>query len=404
MAKSRYSLRTHPIMSKNIVVLISGRGSNFKAVYERSVQENWPEKYGVRISGVISNRPEAGGLTFAKENNIPFKVIDHKEYPTREAFEEELIKACEDFDADLIVLAGFMRVLTSLFVNAFEGRILNIHPALLPMFPGLHTHERALEAGIRIHGVTVHFVSAVLDGGAIVGQAAVPVLAGDTPDELAARVLKQEHILYPRAVRLVAEGRVRLENGRTIMDRGAKSGTCDSRLNRSATRSNKLESKTNRSGAARPGRRREAPKRHLTDRQRAAKERLARMSPEERRTHDPKKAPNPRMKSTHNGEVRITSLIVDELAKALRKILKLNGPADVLMSLYFKNARHLGPRERTIIAEAIYYTMRHLSMITWRMAPFARLKHRSSPGCSRSRCSTASTAFRIPPSDAKRNL
>ncbi len=221
MAKSRYSLQTHPIMSKNIVVLISGRGSNFKAVYERSVQENWPEKYGVRISGVISNRPEASGLTFAKENNIPFKVIDHKEFPTREAFEEELIKACGDFEADLIVLAGFMRVLTPLFVNAFEGRILNIHPALLPMFPGLHTHERALEAGIRIHGVTVHFVSAVLDGGAIVGQAAVPVLAGDTPDELAARVLKQEHVLYPRAVRLVAEGKVRLENGRTIMDREA---------------------------------------------------------------------------------------------------------------------------------------------------------------------------------------
>lgn len=135
-----------------------------------------------------------------------------------------------------------------------------------------------------------------------------------------------------------------------------------------------MESKTNKSGAARPGRRREAPKRHLTDRQRAAKERLARMSPEERRTHDPKKAPNPRMKSTHNGEVRITSLIVDELAKALRKILKLDGPADVLMSLYFKNARHLGPRERTIIAEAIYYTMRHLSMITWRMAPVCPAK------------------------------
>lgn len=148
-------------------------------------------------------------------------MIDHKEFPTREAFEEELIKACGDFEADLIVLAGFMRVLTPLFVNAFEGRILNIHPTLLPMFPGLHTHERALEAGIRIHGVTVHFVSAVLDGGAIVGQAAVPVLAGDTPDELAARVLKQEHVLYPRAVRLVAEGRVRLENGRTIMDREA---------------------------------------------------------------------------------------------------------------------------------------------------------------------------------------
>lgn len=121
-------------MSKNIVVLISGRGSNFKAVYERSVQENWPEVRRPNF-GVISNRPEAGGLTFAKENNIPFKVIDHKEFPTREAFEEELIKACGDFEADLIVLAGFMRVLTPLFVNAFEGRILNIHPALLPMFP-----------------------------------------------------------------------------------------------------------------------------------------------------------------------------------------------------------------------------------------------------------------------------
>lgn len=206
-------------MSKNIVVLISGRGSNFKAVYERSVQENWPA--GFRTVRDHAGNSDAGGLTFAKENNIPFKVINHKEFPTREAFEEELIKACGDFEADLIVLAGFMRVLTPLFVNAFEGRILNIHPALLPMFPGLHTHERALEAGIRIHGVTVHFVSAVLDGGAIVGQAAVPVLAGDTPDELAARVLKQEHVLYPRAVRLVAEGRVRLENGRTIMDRGA---------------------------------------------------------------------------------------------------------------------------------------------------------------------------------------
>ena len=124
MAKSRYSLQTHPIMSKNIVVLISGRGSNFKAVYERSVQENWPEKYGVRISGVISNRPEAGGLTFAKENNIPFKVIDHKEFPTREAFEEELIKACGDFEADLIVLAGFMRVLTPLFVNDLKEEFL----------------------------------------------------------------------------------------------------------------------------------------------------------------------------------------------------------------------------------------------------------------------------------------
>lgn len=205
-------------MTKNIVVLISGRGSNFKAVYEQSVKEDWLNKYQVRVAGVISNRPEAKGLEFATENRIPTKVVDHKNFSSREAFEVELIKACRDMGADLIVLAGFMRVLTPLFVNEFEGRILNIHPALLPMFPGLHTHERAIEAGVRIHGVTVHFVSAVLDGGPIVGQAAVPVLAGDTPDELGARVLVKEHVLYPRAVRLVAEGRVRLEDGKTVMD------------------------------------------------------------------------------------------------------------------------------------------------------------------------------------------
>lgn len=209
------------IMSKNIVVLISGRGSNFKAIYERSVEEDWEGRHGVRISAVVSNRPDAKGLEFAREHNLAVAVVDHKSFTTRESFEEELIKVCEQYKADLIVLAGFMRVLTPLFVNAYEGRILNIHPALLPMFPGLHTHERALEAGIRIHGVTVHFVSTVLDGGAIVGQAAVPVLAGDTPDELAARVLTKEHVLYPRAVRLVAEGRVRLEDGKTVMDKEA---------------------------------------------------------------------------------------------------------------------------------------------------------------------------------------
>lgn len=208
-------------MSTNIVVLISGRGSNFKAIYDRSIEEDWLNRHGIRISGVVSNRPDAKGLDFAREHNLPVSVVDHKSFPTREAFEEELIKVCEQYKADLIVLAGFMRVLTPLFVNAFEGRILNIHPALLPMFPGLHTHERALEAGIRIHGVTVHFVSTVLDGGAIVGQAAVPVLSGDTPDILAARVLTKEHVLYPRAVRLVAEGRVRLENGKTVMDEEA---------------------------------------------------------------------------------------------------------------------------------------------------------------------------------------
>mgnify|MGYP001044686304 CR=1 FL=1 len=178
-------------MKKNIVVLISGRGSNFKSVYEASVRENWAEKYGLYISGVISNRAD------------------------------DLADACDEFGADLIVLAGFMRVLTPYFVDRFSGRILNIHPALLPLFTGLHTHERALQAGVRVHGVTVHFVSAELDGGPIVGQAAVPVLANDTPEILAARVLVQEHVLYPRAVRLVASGRVKLDGNKVLMDEEA---------------------------------------------------------------------------------------------------------------------------------------------------------------------------------------
>lgn len=203
---------------KNIVVLISGRGSNFKAVYETSVKEKWGEIWGIRIVGVISNRPEATGLEFAQSVGIPTAVVDHKKYEDRESFEKELVKQIEAFNGELVVLAGFMRVLTPYFVRQYPGRILNIHPALLPSFPGLHTHERALEAGVRIHGVTVHFVSDVLDGGEIIGQAAVPVLAGDTPDKLAERVLKKEHILYPRAIRLVACQKVRLEEGSVKMD------------------------------------------------------------------------------------------------------------------------------------------------------------------------------------------
>ncbi|MBQ8829648.1 MAG: phosphoribosylglycinamide formyltransferase [Burkholderiaceae bacterium] len=204
--------------TKNIVVLISGRGSNFKAMYEVACAEQWVQKIGARFSAVISNRPDAGGLSFAQEVGLPTRVVDHKAYESREDFEKELIRVCDEFHPDLIVLAGFMRVLTPYFVNHYEGKILNIHPALLPMFPGLHTHERALEAGIRIHGVTVHFVSSVLDGGSIIGQAAVPVLAGDDPDTLASRVLKQEHILYPRAVKLVIQGKVKLQDGKTVMD------------------------------------------------------------------------------------------------------------------------------------------------------------------------------------------
>lgn len=203
---------------KNIVVLISGRGSNFKAVYEASIKEKWFDVWGVKIVGVISNRPEAAGLEYAEKMGIPTAVIDHKNFSDRESFEKVLIEKIEGLGGELVVLAGFMRVLTPLFVNHFKGRILNIHPALLPSFPGLHTHERALEAGVRIHGVTVHFVSDVLDGGAIIGQAAVPVLSTDNSDTLAQRVLSKEHVLYPRAVRLVATEKVRLEENKVVMD------------------------------------------------------------------------------------------------------------------------------------------------------------------------------------------
>ncbi len=203
---------------KNIVTLISGRGSNFKAISETSRKENWESTYGIKLTGVISNRPDAAGLDYAKSVGIPTCVVDHKLYETREAFEEVLIEKAEGFGADLIVLAGFMRILTGRFVNHFPGKILNIHPALLPSFPGLHTHERALEAGVRIHGVTVHFVTEALDAGSIVGQAAVPVLADDTADVLAARVLEKEHILFPRAVRMVATDRVKLTDSGVVMD------------------------------------------------------------------------------------------------------------------------------------------------------------------------------------------
>lgn len=210
---------------KNIVILISGRGSNFEAILRTSRAENW-EARGLRLAAVISNRPDAAGLDRAREAGIEAVAMDHKAYPTREAFEEALAAEIDKFAPALIVLAGFMRVLTEGFVGRYEGRILNIHPAILPLFPGLHTHERAIEAGCRVHGSTVHFVSAVLDGGAIIGQAVVPVLPTDDADTLAARGLRLEHILYPRCVLAVAEGRVRLEAGRAVMDDATARSLC----------------------------------------------------------------------------------------------------------------------------------------------------------------------------------
>ena len=199
---------------KAIVILISGRGSNMEALLAAVVRGELP----VRIAAVISNRPDAKGLEAAAAQGVATAVVDHKAYAGREAFDAALAACIDGYAPDLVVLAGFMRILTEDFVRHYEGRLLNIHPSLLPSFPGLHTHQRALEEGVRIHGCTVHFVTPALDHGPVVVQAAVPVLDSDDEAALAARVLQQEHIVYPLAVRWFAEGRVRLEGGRVRLD------------------------------------------------------------------------------------------------------------------------------------------------------------------------------------------
>lgn len=194
---------------KNIVILISGRGSNMQAIVRAAKSEKWT----ARIAAVISNRADAEGLAFAAEHGIPTAVVENKDYPTREAFDAALQSAINRFAPDLVVLAGFMRILTAPFVEHFAGRMLNIHPSLLPSFPGLATHRQALAAGVKVHGATVHFVTAELDHGPIVAQAAVQVEEDDTEHSLSVRVLSQEHVIYPRAVRWFVEGRLALDNG-----------------------------------------------------------------------------------------------------------------------------------------------------------------------------------------------
>jgi phosphoribosylglycinamide formyltransferase-1 len=185
---------------KNIVILISGGGSNMAAIVRAAQQGHWRRLYDAQVAAVISNRPDAGGLAFAREQGIATAVVDHKQFESREAFDAELARVVDAHAPSLIVLAGFMRILTPAFVSKYEGRLLNIHPSLLPAFPGLHTHRRALEAGCRVAGVTVHQVTHELDYGPILEQAVVPILPGDTPESLSARVLTQEHLIYPRAI------------------------------------------------------------------------------------------------------------------------------------------------------------------------------------------------------------
>ena len=193
---------------KSIVILISGRGSNMEAILDAGLPLN--------ISAVISNRPDAGGLAIAAKHGVPTCVVDHKAHATREAFDAALAESIDAFVPDYIVLAGFMRILTEDFVERYPRRIVNIHPSLLPAFPGLHTHRQALAAGVKIHGATVHLVTPKLDHGPIIIQAAVPVRADDDEVALARRVLVQEHRIYPQALRWLAEDRVRFTMGDVV--------------------------------------------------------------------------------------------------------------------------------------------------------------------------------------------
>jgi phosphoribosylglycinamide formyltransferase-1 len=186
---------------KNIVILISGSGSNMAAIVRTAQQEDWARRHGARVAAVLSNKADAPGLAFARGEGIAAEALDHKAFASREDFDAALAEAIDRYQPALVVLAGFMRILTPGFVARYAGRLINIHPSLLPAFTGLNTHQRAIDAGCKVAGVTVHQITDELDVGPILDQAAVPVLPGDTAETLAARVQAQEHVIYPRAVR-----------------------------------------------------------------------------------------------------------------------------------------------------------------------------------------------------------
>lgn len=202
---------------KNIVILISGRGSNMEAIVRACADEGWP----AQVSAVISNRADAQGLDFARAHGIATAVVDHKAFVSRAAFDAELARTIDGFAAGVVALAGFMRILTDGFVARYEGRMVNVHPSLLPAFTGLNTHRRAIEAGCKLAGATVHFVTPTLDHGPIIAQAVVPVLSGDTPAALEARVLEREHVMYPRAVGWLVRGELRVAEGVVTHTQGA---------------------------------------------------------------------------------------------------------------------------------------------------------------------------------------
>jgi phosphoribosylglycinamide formyltransferase-1 len=197
---------------KRTAILISGRGSNMAALIASAADPAYPAE----IVGVISDRADAAGLGIAAARGVPVQAIERKDFPSKDAHDAAIDRALDGLGVEIVALAGYMRLLTTPFVEKWQGRMINIHPALLPLFKGLDSHRRALEAGMRVHGCTVHFVTPEIDDGPIIAQAAVPVMLGDDEDALAARVLKAEHRLYPLALRLVAEGRARMEAGRVV--------------------------------------------------------------------------------------------------------------------------------------------------------------------------------------------
>lgn len=202
---------------KRVAILISGRGSNMMRLVEAAEERDFP----ATIVGVISDKPDAMGLRYAESKNIPTRVVERKGFASKDLHDAAIHKELAALGTDIVCLAGYMRLLTTPFVETWQGRMINIHPALLPAFKGLHTHRRALEEGVRLHGCTVHFVTPEMDDGPIIAQAAVPVTPGDTEDRLAARVLKAEHHIYPLALSLVATGKARMENGRAVFADGA---------------------------------------------------------------------------------------------------------------------------------------------------------------------------------------
>ncbi|HTP71444.1 MAG TPA: phosphoribosylglycinamide formyltransferase [Burkholderiaceae bacterium] len=204
-------------MTQRIVILISGRGSNMEAIVRACTQERWP----AQVAAVIANRADAAGLRFAKAHGIATAVIDHRAFSSRDGFDGALAEAIDSHAPDLLLLAGFMRILGPAFVRRYDGRMLNVHPSLLPAFPGLHTHRRVLEAGCKVSGATVHFVTADLDHGPIVMQSVVPVQPDDDEDTLAARVLASEHVIYPRSVSWFVRGLLRVDNGVVRQTEGA---------------------------------------------------------------------------------------------------------------------------------------------------------------------------------------